>query len=138
MCSSSNLNEKQRIAVYMAATGSTGREIAAEVGVTEETVSKWRQLPEFQAEVNSLLKAARDEAGCRLRDMTRQALDVIQEALANSQLPMKLRLDAAFRVTQICGLEAMLREPVGSTDPVVVETWRSRERQMEENRWPPR
>ena len=57
---SKNLNENQLIAVQLVAQGSSGKEIARELSVTEETVSRWKKQPEFIELVNDLLGQLRD------------------------------------------------------------------------------
>ena len=53
---SKNLNENQLFAIPLVAQGVSGKDIAKTLKITEETVSRWKQQPEFKAEVNQLLK----------------------------------------------------------------------------------
>ena len=40
---SKNLNENQLLAVQLVAQGKSGKEIAKELSVTEETISRWKK-----------------------------------------------------------------------------------------------
>ena len=51
-----------------------GKAIAETLQVAEETISRWRQLPAFEAELNTLLQDARDAARERLRGLMGVAL----------------------------------------------------------------
>ena len=53
---STKLNENQLLAIPLVAQGVSGKDIAKTLKITEETVSRWKQQPEFKAEVNQLLK----------------------------------------------------------------------------------
>ena len=57
---SKNLNENQLLAVQLVAQGRSGKEIAKELSVTEETISRWKKQPAFIALVNDLLGQLRD------------------------------------------------------------------------------
>ena len=48
------LNQNQLLAIPLVAQGVSGKNVAKKIQVTEETVSRWKKLPEFQAEVNAL------------------------------------------------------------------------------------
>ena len=45
---STKLNEKQLIAVHLLASGVRASIIAKEIGIREETLSRWRQIDEFK------------------------------------------------------------------------------------------
>ena len=49
------LNENQLLAVQLVAQGRSGKEIAQELSITEETISRWKKQPAFIALVNALL-----------------------------------------------------------------------------------
>ena len=84
---STKLNENQLLAIPLVAQGVSGKNVAKKIQVTEETVSRWKKLPEFQAEVNALLKECRDETQHKLRSLVNTALEVIKdELLSNSQI----------------------------------------------------
>ena len=80
---SKNLNENQLIAVQLVAQGRSGKEIARELSVTEETVSRWKKQPEFIALVNDLLGQLRDTTQQKMRNLVLLALDILEKELFN-------------------------------------------------------
>ena len=55
-----NLSPRQVLAAQMLAQGRRGIEVAKALSVSEETVSRWRQRPEFQALMRELLQETID------------------------------------------------------------------------------
>ena len=55
-----NLSPRQVLAAQMLAQGRRGIEVAKALNVSEETVSRWRQRPEFQALMRELLRETID------------------------------------------------------------------------------
>jgi transposase-like protein len=51
-----NVSPRQAIAASLLVSGKQGREVAASVGVTPETVSRWRHQPAFQSFMHQLLR----------------------------------------------------------------------------------
>ena len=45
---STKLNENQLIAIHLLASGVNASVVAKELGIREETLSRWRQIDEFQ------------------------------------------------------------------------------------------
>ena len=80
---SKNLNENQLIAVQLVAQDRSGKEIARELSVTEETVSRWKKQPEFIALVNDLLGQLRDTTQQKMRNLVLLALDILEKELFN-------------------------------------------------------
>jgi len=99
---STNLNKKQLLAIPMVANGMTGKAIAMELKVTEETVSRWKKIPEFQAAVNTILKDAMDSARERLRGLIGKALNTLGDAIDGDELPQKDKVNAAFKILTLC------------------------------------
>ena len=64
---STKLNQNQLLAIPLVAQGVSGKDIASRLKIAEETVSRWKKLPEFKAEVNQLLKECREETQHKLR-----------------------------------------------------------------------
>ena len=58
---SNKLKENQILATQKVAMGLTNRQIAKELSVTEETICRWKQTPEFQATVNHFLVEQRND-----------------------------------------------------------------------------
>jgi monomeric isocitrate dehydrogenase len=75
---------------------------AAVLNVTKETVSRWKRLPEFRAELNTLIEEIREAARNRLAGMLENALEVIKADLQTSDNPTR-RIGTAFKILQIVG-----------------------------------
>ena len=74
---STKLNENQLLATHLVAIGKSGKQIAEKLSVAEETISRWKKLPEFQAEVNAILLECRNNAKQRLRNLLTNSLDLL-------------------------------------------------------------
>lgn len=121
MSNSTELKENQLIAVQLVASGKQGRVIAETLQIAEETVSRWRQLPAFEAGLNTLLRDARDTARERLRGLMGVALDTIEGAMVSPDLSAKDRLQAAFKVLDMCGIKDLASAGIGPCDIEAVE-----------------
>jgi len=108
---STKLNENQLLAIPLVAQGVSGKNVAKKIQVTEETVSRWKKLPEFQAEVNALLKECRDETQHKLRSLVNIALEVVREDLENTN--SEQRLVTALKIIQNMKLNTYLYEEIG-------------------------
>ena len=108
---STKLNQNQLLAIPLVAQGVSGKNVAKKIQVTEETVSRWKKLPEFQAEVNKLLKEYREETQHKLRSLTNIALEVVREDLENTN--SEQRLATALKIIQNMKLNTYLYEEIG-------------------------
>ena len=97
------LSDQQREGARLAAAGWRGVDIAEHLGVAQETVSRWRQKPEYIAAIEAILSAARSETVGRLTELTDKALDVIDEML-DYRYDKSLKLRAAVALLQISGI----------------------------------
>jgi hypothetical protein len=111
---SQGLSEAQQLAVQMVVTGKPGVAIAKALEITPETVSRWRQLPEFQAAVNALLLDARDSMRERMRGMCTLALDTVEASLQDPELSKKDKITAAFKVLELCSVKDVTSSKIGS------------------------
>ena len=107
------LNQNQLLAIPLVAQGVSGKNVAQKIQVTEETVSRWKKLPEFQAEVNALLKECRDETQHKLRSLVNTALEVIKDELENSNSDQRITI--ALKILQNMKLNTYLYEEIGSS-----------------------
>jgi len=114
---SMNLKENQLLAISMVANGMTGKAIAEELNVTEETVSRWKQLPEFQAAVNSILKDVMNTARERVRCLMGKALNTLENAIESDGLALKIKVNMAFKILELCDMKSILSEEIGPDDP---------------------
>ena len=110
---STKLNQNQLLAIPLVAQGVSGKNVAKKIQVTEETVSRWKKLPEFQAEVNALLKECRDETQHKLRSLVNTALEVIKDELENSNSDQRITI--ALKILQNMKLNTYLYEEIGSS-----------------------
>ena len=110
---STKLNQNQLLAIPLVAQGVSGKNVAKKIQVTEETVSRWKKLPEFQAEVNALLKECRDETQHKLRSLVNTALEVIKGELENKHSDQRITI--ALKILQNMKLNTYLYEEIGSS-----------------------
>ena len=110
---STKLNQNQLLAIPLVAQGVSGKNVANKIQVTEETVSRWKKLPEFQAGVNALLKECRDETQHKLRSLVNTALEVIKDELENKN--SEQRITIALKILQNMKLNTYLYEEIGSS-----------------------
>jgi transcriptional regulator with XRE-family HTH domain len=82
-------------AATMAAAGLTGARIAAELGVSESTVSRWRQRADFQAIQNAILRETVNSASARLRALTLAAVAVLKDVIVDPRASTSDRIRAA-------------------------------------------
>ena len=116
---STKLKENQLLAIPLVVQGVSGREIAKQLSVAEETVSRWKQLPEFQARVNSILMECREDTQQQLRHVIGLSLTIIQEELQNTNSSMRVNL--ALKLVQTMKLTNILHEEIGSTNVNIVQ-----------------
>lgn len=98
----SGLTNQQQKGAALAAAGWSGVDIAAELGVRQETVSRWRKLPAWQAEYERILSEARAELAGRIMELSSEALDRLADLLDYPHDP-GVRLRASVAVLQIAG-----------------------------------
>ena len=116
---SNKLKENQLLAIPLVAQGVSGREIAEQLTVTEETVSRWKQVPEFQAGVNAILLECRDNAKQRLRNLLTNSLDLLEEEMNNPE--SKHRVNIALKMLQLVRINELVHEDIGPVNPDIVQ-----------------
>jgi hypothetical protein len=95
---STELNENQQLAVQLVASGMSGQLIAKELSVRPETVSRWKNDPDFMAGVHTIIVDAQEASQAKLSEMTALALKVIEDALNDDSVPTNIKLHTAFKV----------------------------------------
>ncbi|HIM37180.1 MAG TPA: hypothetical protein EYM38_04045, partial [Dehalococcoidia bacterium] len=98
------LKERQSIAVDMLAGGSTGREVARDLGVREETVSRWRTNPVFTAALNQQLTEQRTATAQKLRRLAVQSIDILEAIFDDRDTSLHVRMTIAIKVLQMLKL----------------------------------
>ena len=116
---STKLKENQLLAIPLVAQGVSGKEIAEQLSVAKETVSRWKQLPEFQARVNSILMECREDTQQQLRYVIGLSLSIIQEELQN--INSSTRVGLALKLVNSMKLTGLLYEEIGSNDAKIIE-----------------
>ena len=116
---SNKLKENQIIAIQKVAMGLTNRQIAKELNVAEETICRWKQTPEFQAEVNAILLECRDNTKQRLRNLLTHSLDLLEEEINNPE--SKLRVSIALKMLQLVRINELVHEDIGPVNPDIVQ-----------------
>lgn len=97
------LTDQQRRGAELAAAGWSGADIARELQVRPETVSRWRKLPAWQAAVDGILSEAREAIGARVMDLSERALDEL-EALVSYRHNPSIRLRACIEMVRLAGV----------------------------------
>jgi len=108
----SHLSEQQQNAIMALLEGLPDREVADRVGVTRETVCRWRnQDPFFAAELNQRRQDVWAEATDRLRGLVGSAVETLEEAVNAGNV------QAAVQVLRAVGIYGQVGAPDGPTDP---------------------
>ncbi len=97
------LTDQQRRGAELAAAGWAGVDIAAELGIRAETVSRWRRLPSWQAAHDAIVAEVRGDLEASLRELAEKALAEL-EALVEYRHNPTIRLRAATVLLQMAGV----------------------------------
>ena len=116
---SKNLNENQLLAVQLVVQGRSGREIAKQLGVTEETVSRWKKQPAFIAMVNDLLGQLRDTTQQKMRNLVLLALEILEKELSNKD--NKNRVNIALKVINNYKFSTLIDQKIGPENADTIE-----------------
>jgi hypothetical protein len=95
---STELNENQQLAVQLVASGMSGREVAKELKIRPETVSRWKNDPDFVAGVNTIIVDAQENCQAKLCQLSALATQIIEDALNDESVPTNIKLHAAFKL----------------------------------------
>ncbi len=120
------LSETQKQAAMLIASGKQQNEIAQILSVAPETISRWRQIPQFEAEINNILRSAADAVRERLRGLASDAVDVIESVLKDPAVPIRYRVDAAFKLLAMVQPQVSFSK-IGYTDAQEIELSRQQE-----------
>lgn len=91
------LNEKQLIAVHLLASGVRASIIAKEIGIREETLSRWRQIDEFKEALEDATEVVLREIDETHKNLLIRSQNVIDEALNNEELDLFKKANLALR-----------------------------------------
>lgn len=94
------LTPMQRQAVRLELAGSNAGSIAAACGVSQQTVSKWRKMPEYRRRLNALIDASDQDAREAARLLRLEAGKVLRRAV----LEANRALDEGAEATEMVSL----------------------------------
>ena len=94
---STKLNENQLIAVHLIASGVKASVIANQLGIREETLSRWRQIDEFKEALEEATEAVLREIDETHKNLLIHSQNVINEALNNEELDLFKKANLAIR-----------------------------------------
>lgn len=98
-----NLKESQLIAGQLLAAGKSGKEIAEAVGVSQETISRWRKEPDFELYVKDLLIEMHNAARIRLQNLVGKAVAVVEQSFSDERVTSKEKFMMAVKIIEMCG-----------------------------------
>ena len=94
---STKLNENQIIAVHLIASGVKASVIANQLGIREETLSRWRQIDAFKEAVEDAVEDILREIDETHKNLLISSQNVINEALNNKELDLFKKANLALR-----------------------------------------
>ena len=94
---STKRNEKQLIAIHLLASGVKASIIANQLGMREETLSRWRQFDEFKEALEEAIEAVLREIDETHKNLLISSQNVINEALNNKELDLFKKANLALR-----------------------------------------
>ncbi len=113
-----NLTTQQIRAIELLIAGANVSDVAKEIGIARQTVSKWaNQDSHFQAELNTRRYEMWNGLTDRLRGLLPKALEVVENELQNSD-DARLRMQAALSILKLASVEM---PPKGLTDAAEIE-----------------
>ena len=91
------LNENQLIAVYLIASGVKASAISKQLNIRSETLSRWRQDPEFKTAVMDATEIILEEIINTHKNLLITSQKIILEALNNQELDLFKKTNVALR-----------------------------------------
>ena len=94
---STKLNENQLIAIHLLASGVNASVVAKELGIREETLSRWRQIDEFQKSLDNTTEVILREIVETHKNLLISSQSIIYDALHNEELDIFKKANLALR-----------------------------------------
>ena len=94
---STKLNENQLIAIHLLASGVKASVVAKELGIREETLSRWRQIDEFQNSLDNTTEVILREIVETHKNLLISSQSIIYDALHNEELDIFKKANLALR-----------------------------------------
>ena len=86
----------------MLAGGKSCAEVARALGLARQTVSGWKNVPHFRAELTTATQDTRDALSAKLFNMTEKAVQIINGDLhSDDKYGGDRRLNTSFRILQL-------------------------------------
>lgn len=95
----SQLPIQQQQAIMLLVSAASLKEVAAKLGVTDRTISRWLTIPEFQAELQMVQNGIINQVATRLIALQDNSLTKLNWLLENSQ-DEKIQLQAAIAIQE--------------------------------------
>lgn len=93
------LTAQQWQAVALLTSGMRAVDVAQQVGVTPETISRWRAVPLFTAAYNQSVRDAYSATIGQVRDIAAEAIQTLRESLQSKD--ERVRLSAAMAILRV-------------------------------------
>ena len=115
-----NINQNQLLAAQMLAAGKTGKAVAEQLGVTEETISRWKQNPDFKIYLDELIIGVHESARLKLQSLVEKAVNAIESAIDDPNLTPKEKITFGFKIFETCNVYnySLSREVEKLRDPL--------------------
>ena len=94
---STKLNENQLIAIHLLASGVKASVVAKELGIREETLSRWRQIDEFKQSLDDATEVILREIVETHKNLLISSQSIIYDALHNEELDIFKKANLALR-----------------------------------------
>ena len=91
------LSENQLIAIHLLASGVKASVVAKELGIREETLSRWRQIDEFQKSLDNTTEVILREIVETHKNLLISSQSIIYDALHNEELDIFKKANLALR-----------------------------------------
>ena len=94
---STKLNESQKIACHLLASGVKAKVIAKKLRIREETLSRWRQTDEFKEALKVATRMILKEIVEKHKNLLISSQNIILDALSNNDLDIFKKANLALR-----------------------------------------
>lgn len=116
------LKPRQLNAIKLLATGAPAYQVAERLEVSTMTISRWRRLPEFEAQLRSIASSGLEEIAKKMNSTTLTAIETLQEVMCDMTEPVGTRAKVALGVLHAMAsvnnaLEKSLQHRTADFDP---------------------
>ncbi len=112
------LTPQHHKAIILLSEGLNNKEVAEQLKLAPETISRYKADFNFKAELNSLLNANLEAQQDKLRSLTSVALETIESVLVDNEAPHRDKITAAFKVLELTRLK---QGRIGSSNPTTLQ-----------------